>query len=1027
MIKGNRIFSFLLIGIFSLLHTIAIAQDVTYSGRVVDSNGESIIGVNIIIKGTTQGTTTDFDGNFSFQPSDISESPVFVFSFIGYKSQELDASNTTVFNIVLVEDNEMLDEFIVVGYGIQRKVDLTGSVSSVEMDQIQTIPVPSLDQALQGKAAGVNVTQNTGAPGGGVAVRIRGGGSGNSSPLYVVDGVPTTNALDNLSVADIESVSVLKGASAAIYGSRANNGVILITTKRGASGETIVNFNTQIGIQRHGNLTEMVNKDKYVEMYNEAANNDNVFFEDDLLKRKLITPEYAATLHDVNHLEEIFRNAIIQDHNVSVSGANEKTNYFLSISHFGQEGIILNSDYKRTSGKLSISTEAADWLTVATNLNISSDENNIVGSSGDGYGGNGGSVVRYALFRTPAIPVYDEVGEFVDMPENPQFFGDGYNPVGLALNQDNVRKGTKIFGDINATIDFTNKLKMISTLGLDKGNYNQRRFNKTWGTNDRINNPNSLSVNDDYLLNWSFSSALTYTTTLADKHTLTGMLGTELIKGSSYYNSATERDFPDQNKNMLYQGNGQGEVSVNEDDTGYALTSFFARINYNFKDKYLASAVLRRDGSSRFNEDNRWGTFYSVSAGWRIDGESFFDNVYFVSLLKLRTSYGGLGNQEIGLYPYADQKASNYNYPFGDVMTDGYATSVYGNADVQWETSKQFDVGFDLGMFDSRLNISAEYFNKTVENMLTRELVPPSGGTIDPAWINKGKILYSGLEFELNYKQVIKDGVFSATGMFATLHNEVLDLDAPITGGRIDNGVYAKITEEGYGVGDFYLYEMEGIFQNELEIITHANQGNNIYPGDVMYKDQNGDGVINGDDRVHVGSSIPAFTYGLNLMVEYKDFDASLFFQGAYGNEIYYQVATDIEGFYRPFTVTERYYDERWVGEGTSNTQPRASWQAKSNNTKPSTRFLEDGSYLRLKNVTIGYTLSQEISKKIHINKMRIYAVGQNLLTFTKYPGLDPEMTVSDNSTDDGDMAAGIDWGTYPSAVSYSIGLQITF
>lgn len=1025
----KNIFFILFIGLFSIPVN-SNAQSKIITGKVTNLDGIELIAVTVAVKGTTIGAITSFAGDFSLNiPADIKE-PVLIISYAGYEALEVRVGSTLHFNIQLEEKREQLDEVVVVGYGTQRKVDLTGSVSSVNMSKMETLPLAGVDQALQGKVAGVNITQNTGAPGEGVSVRIRGVGSINSSnsPLYIVDGVPTTNALNNLAVSDIESISVLKdAASAAIYGSRANNGVILITTKKGSSGKTIVIFNSQFGIQRHGSLTKMTNKDEYVEIYNEAANNDNAFVTNEILKRPLISPEYAATLSDVNHLNEIFQNAIIQNHSLSVSGGNDKTRYLLSASQFGQEGIILNSGYQRTIGKINISTDAFEWLQIGANINISVDENNIVGSSGDGYGGNGGSVVRYAFFRTPAIPVYDKNGEFVDLPDEPGFFGDGYSPVGLAMNQRNVRKETRVFGNLNATIKIADNLNLVSTLGIDKADFNQRRFDKNWGTYNRINNPNTLTVIDGEMMNWSWSNALTYQARLPEDHNLSVMLGTELIKGSIYRNSASEKDYPDQEANLVYLGNGQGPTTASESQDGYALASIFGRSNYSYKNKYLVSAVIREDGSSRFSPGNRWGTFYSLSTGWRIDREEFFENVSLINILKLRASFGAIGNQEVGYYAYSDQISPNYNYPFGGVSSDGYATSVYGNADIQWETSNQFDIGIDMSLLNNRLNFTADYFYKVTSNMLTQEPIPPSGGSIEPAWVNKGKILNSGFEFELNVKQAYENGRFSVSGILAILNNRVLELDAPISGARIDNGVYATLTEVGYPVGSFYLYEMEGIFQNNIEIITHAFQGDKIRPGDVMYKDQNGDGIIDENDRIHFGSAIPDFTLGLNVTAQYKAFDFALFTQGSYGNEIYFQIATDIEGFYRPFTVTKRYYDERWTGEGTSNTQPRASWSAKANNTKPSTRFLENGSYLRLKNLQIGYTMPTELSNKFFIERMRVYLMGQNLLTFTNYPGLDPEMTVSDNSTAEGDRAAGIGWGTYPAAVSLSIGLQLTF
>jgi len=1025
----KNIFFILFIGLF-IIPMNSYAQSRVITGKITNLAGIELIAVTVAVKGTTIGAITSLTGDFSLTiPEDIDE-PLLVISYVGYKPFEVLVGSTKHFDIQLQEKIELLEEVVVVGYGTKRKVDLTGSVSSVDMSKMETLPLAGVDQALQGKVAGVNITQNTGAPGESVSVRIRGVGSINSSnsPLYIVDGLPTTNALNNLAVSDIESISVLKdAASAAIYGSRANNGVVLITTKKGFSGKPIVNFNSQFGIQRHGPLTKMTNTAQYVEIYNEAANNDNAFISNDILKRPLISDEYAAALPNVNHLKEIFNNALVQNHSISLSGGNDKTRYLLSANQFGQEGIILNSNYKRTIGKINLSTDAYDWLTIGANLNISVDENNAIGSSGDGYGGNGGSVVRYAYFRTPAIPVYDKNGEFVDLPDEPRFFGDGYSPEGLALNQNNVRKETRVFGNIDARFKITDNLNLVSTLGIDKGNFNRRRFDKRWGTFNRINNPNTLTVVDGEFMNWSWSNALTYQISLAEDHHLSVMLGTELIKGSIYQNSASEKDYPDQDANLVYLGNGQGTTIASESKEGYALASIFGRANYNYKNKYLVSAVIREDGSSRFSPENRWGTFYSLSSGWRIDREDFFEDVSIINLLKLRASFGAIGNQEVGYYAYSDQINSNYNYPFGGVSSDGYAISVYGNSNIQWETSNQFDAGIDLGLYNSRINFTVDYFHKVTSNMLTQEPIPPSGGSVEPAWVNKGKILNSGFEFEVNAKQAYENGRVSVSAIMAILNNKVLELDSPISGGRIDNSVYATLTEVGYPVGSFYLYEMEGIFQNNIDIITHAYQGDKIKPGDVMYKDQNVDGIIDEHDRIHVGSAIPDFTLGANISVQYKSFDFSLFGQGSYGNSIYYQIATDIEGFYRPFSVTYRYYDERWTGEGTSNTQPRASWSAKSNNTKPSTRFLEDGSYFRLKNLQIGYTLQEALSNKFFIDRMRVYVVGQNLLTFTKYPGLDPEMTVSDNSTTEGDRAAGIGWGTYPSAVSLSIGVQLTF
>ncbi len=1000
------------------------------SGTVADETGFGIPGVTVIIEGTTIGTTTDIDGNYTLSiPADVSD-PVLAFSFIGYQSQRIVVAQQRQIDVVLKEDVRLLDEFVVVGYGIERKVDLTGAVSSIDSEDLRMLPVGSVDQALQGRASGVNITHNTGMPGEGVNVRIRGVGSINSSndPLYIVDGVPTTDALRTLSPNDIESISILKdAASAAIYGARANNGVILITTRKGKTGEPRIEFSSQVGFQQHGPLTPMTNRDQYIEMYNEAANNDNAFITNPVLLRGLIEDDLARAVPDVDHLNAIFRNGAILNHSISVSGGTDELTYIVSGNLFEQEGIIHGSSYERYSGRLSLNSRINDRIRLGTNVNMSRSDNDIIGSSGDGFGGNGGSVVRYALFRTPPIPVKDDEGNYVDMPSHPGFFGDGYNPVGLAHKMNNNIRENRIFGDVNAHIEILPTLHFSGTYGLDRTDFYRRRFNENWGTNNRINNPNSLQINNGYYQSMSASNVLSYNQTFAERHDLSVMFGTEAIRNNGYADAATQRDFPDQADNLVFLGNGLGTIVVSESSWANTLLSFFGRINYSYNDRYLLSGTLRRDGSSRFSPDNRWGTFYSISGAWRIDREGFMSNNDFFDILKLRAGYGAIGNQEVGNYAYSDQIAPNFNYPFGGSPASGYAISVLGNRDLQWETSTQLDIGLDIAILQSRLFLAMDYFRKITANMLVMEPIPPSAGYANPAWVNNGEILNEGFELELTYRDRIGQVGIEFSGNMAYLHNEVLSLAAPIMGGRIDHGVFATRTEVGFPVGSFFLYEMDGIFQNQLEIVTSAYQGSNIRPGDVKYMDQNGDGIINEQDRVHVGSAIPKYTTGFQMTAAYRSFDVSLFWHGAFGHQIYYQVATDIEGFYRPFNLTMRYYEERWTGEGTSNTQPRASWSAKGNNTKPSTRFLEDASFLRLKNLQIGYTLPERMTQRLRMENARIYFIAHNLLTFTRYPGLDPEMTTSDNSRAEGDAAAGIDWGTYPLARSFNIGINITF
>jgi len=1030
--KTVKQISFLLVVLFwcPLLLPGQNSDPVEVSGRVTDVEGMGIPGVTVIVKGTTIGITTDFDGTYRFTlPRDV-DTPVLAFSFMGYISREVEIGRQQIIDIVLEEDIRLLDEFVVIGYGIQRKVDLTGAVSSIDSEALRMLPVGGADQALQGRASGVNITHSTGMPGEGVSVRIRGVGSINSSndPLYIVDGVPTTDALRTLSPNDIESISILKdAASAAIYGARANNGVILITTRQGKSGEPRLEFSTQMGFQQHGGLTPMTNRDQYIEMYNEAANNDNAFVTNPVLIRKLIDDELAASVPDTDHMEAIFRRGAILNHNISVSGGTDDLTYIVSGNMFEQEGIIIGSSYERYSGRMSLNSKINERIRIGSNINMSRSDNDIIGSSGDGFGGNGGSVVRYALFRTPPIPIYDDDGTFVDLPTHPGFFGDGYNPVGLANKMNNNNRENRIFGDFNTQIEILSNLHFSGTYGLDRTDFFRRRFNENWGTNDRINNPNSLEINNGYYQSASASNVLSFNESFGDTHVFSAIIGTEAIRNNGYADATTERNFPDQSDKLVFLGNGLGTITASESKWASTLLSLFGRVNYTYADKYLVSATLRRDGSSRFSQDNRWGTFYSISGAWRIDRENFMIDNDFLDMLKIRAGYGAIGNQEVGNYAYSDQIAPNYNYPFGNSMATGYAISLLGNRDLHWETSTQLDIGLDIAILQSRLFVVIDYFRKITADMLVEEPIPPSAGYARPAWVNNGEILNEGFEVELAYQDRFGALGIEFSGNFAYLHNEVLSLIAPIGGGRIDHGVFATQTQVGFPIGSFFLYVMDGVFQNELDVVTSANQGSNIRPGDVRYVDQNGDGIIDHNDRVHVGSAIPKYTTGFQISANYRSFDFGLFWHGAFGHHIYYQVATDIEGFYRPFNLTMRYYDERWTGEGTSNTQPRASWSAKGNNTKPSTRFLEDASFLRLKNLQIGYTLPDRLTQRLRLKQARVYFIAHNLLTFTKYPGLDPEMTTSDNSKGEGDLAAGIDWGTYPLAKSFNLGLTISF
>jgi TonB-linked SusC/RagA family outer membrane protein len=1015
----------------SLALPLQVFAQTILTGTVKNEANEPLVGVAIQLKNTGLGVITEVDGTFKIQIP--GKDGILIFSYIGFATKEIPIDNQTVFGVVMTEDTKALDEIVVTGYQSEERKKIMGAVSTVSAELITKIPVSGIDQALQGRVPGVVVTQNTGAPGEGVIVRVRGIGSLNSNnqPLYIIDGIPTLDATF-LSPQDIQTLTVLKDASAsALYGARAANGVILITTKIGASNKQVISYSSQVGVQSPTRLVPMASTSQYVSLYNEAANNDNPDFPA-LLQRQLISSQFASTLPNVDQVKAIFRpNAILQTHSLSFSGGEGKTRYFISGNYYQQEGTIKASDYTRLTGRMNVESEVKKWLRAGVNLNVSGTSTDLVGSSGDGAGGNGGSVVRYAYFRSPAIPIYDSTGNFVDKPARFDFFGDGYNPVGMLAYNQNKKISDRLFGKFYAILNPIEGLTITSNFGVDFLSQNQRRFDRNWGTANRINNPNRLTIIDDRNRTLTFSNFATYAKSFG-QHGLTILAGTEAIATELYEVVGTDNQFANQNSTLTYLGNGLGLKTNSESRAKNTLLSYFGKISYDFNEKYLASATIRRDGSSRFGASNRYGTFYAGSLGWRVDKESFLINNNWIDKLMVRAGYGVIGNQEIPNYAFSDAYSVSNNYPFGNSKAVGYAVSQLGNANVKWESSSQFNYGVDLVTFSGKLAVSLDYFNKITSDLLNNQPIATSAGLASPPIVNNGKILNRGVELALNYSDKVGDFGYSISPNASLIHNEVLSVNSPIVGGQYGSQ-YVTQTEKGYQVGSFYMYEMEGIFQNQNDIFTHALQTSSttgpsrIRPGDVKFKDQNGDGIIDGKDRAHVGSAIPKVSGGLNIMLNYKGWDLSVFFQGAYGQKILSVLNRDIEGFYRSFNVTERYFTNHWTGEGSTNLYPRASWNASGNNTQISTRFLEDGSYTRLKNLQIGYNVPRSLVEKYGLSTVRIYFSGTNLFTWTKYSGMDPEMSVSNNSSKDGDKANGIDWGTYPAAKSFNVGVNISF
>ncbi len=598
----------------SLLAAVSAFAQVKVSGTVTDSStGEPLMGVGVLVKGTTTGVITDLDGHYEIK---VTPDAVLEFNSIGYVVKEFAVAGRDVINVALDTDTIVLDDVVVVGYSVQKKRDVLGAVSKVGGDELTKVPVASISQSLQGRVAGVEVTSQTGAPGSSISVRVRGSSSISSSndPLYIVDGIPVESGLNNISPNDIENITVLKDASsAAIYGSRASNGVVLVTTKTGSKGTARITYNMQSGIQFHGHLTEMANTSEYIQLYNEAAAADNA---SSVVKRPLIEGDYVKDFANENHVKNIFRVAPINSHELSVSGGNDKLQYLVSGSYYRQDGIIRSTDYQRGSLRSNITAQVKDWLKVGLNINGSISSQKMVSSSGDGYGsGEGGSVVRYAFFRNPAIPVYDAEGNYVDLPSEyygnssyNTFFGDGYSPEGLIANTDRSSKTKSLLATGNILINFTKDIFWNTTMGVDYRDYTLRVFNNTWGSNDRINNANGLDVNVTNDLNWTVNSTFNHSLTFGDNH-LNYMLGTELVKNHTTSYGLSDTLFSNTSDNLLYVGLGNGINRATQGESGSALMSFFASVNYNYNSKYYVSAIVREDGSSRFSKKNRWGTF----------------------------------------------------------------------------------------------------------------------------------------------------------------------------------------------------------------------------------------------------------------------------------------------------------------------------------------------------------------------------------------------------------------------------------
>ncbi len=995
------------------------------SGKIVNASGEPLAGVTIGEKNTSNATTTDGGGNFKLT---VPGNALLEITHVGYANQEISVSGKTNFQVKLQTAEVTMSDIVVVGYTSQKKSSLTGAISAVNMEDVDKRRVPDVAQLLQGQVAGVQVTQSTGAPGDGINITIRGVGTigSSSDPLFIVDGLPTTS-ISFINPADIQSMTVLKdAAAAAIYGARASGGVIVIVTKSGRKGKSSIDINYYSGIQKVANLPTMLNATQYMNKMEESWNNSGYSGTNPYTADKSRTD-----LANIDWLHELFVTGKSQNLQVLASGGSDKVQYLLSGGYYKQNGIVIynNDQYERLSFRTNVNANVTDRLTIGTNLQISNTTQDKISSSGDAPG-----VVRHAFIRPPVIgvykdpsdPTYSAADPYTDLPfysQNVNANGGswnggankyefGSNPLAIAYFTNDKRYNFKTFGSVFAEFAFLRdkELKLRSNLGLDLNMTHNKAFNLNYGDDDgggssldqgtgRQNRPTSLNEDrgQDATITWT--NTLNYTKRI-NEHSFNVLVGSEFITNHSSGIGASRSRYSNTNPAFQYIdfGSYPQDLWNGGSASQWALFSLFGSANYNYNNRYFATASLRRDASSQFAANNQEAYFPSASVGWRISQEAFMQDVSWISDLKLRASTGKLGNQS-GL--------SNYNSlaiydPLGTLLR-------YGNPDLKWETTSQNNIGLDVSMFKNRISVSVDYFKKTTSDLLLPLSLPTVVGDVQPTIVNAGVVDNKGFELSLGYKNNDHAFKYYINGNLATVTNMVVKLDPNLP------SIYGQVskTEADHPLNSFYGFEMTGIYQNQKEIddyLTGAPHPD-VKPGDIKFADLNGDGIINDNDRAYIGNPNPRLTYGANLSTGFKGFDLSVLVQGVSGVEKYNDLKKIIDYDTRPFNHTTATLNA-WHGEGTSNTIPRSTFND-NGSSRVSSIFVEDASYVRLKNVEIGYTINVPGKASSVFQDVRLYVSAQNLWTKTKYTGLDPEAYNM------------FDQGTYPQSKAFLFGINI--
>lgn len=997
------IFTMLLVGT-----QVIYSQTKTVTGSVSDESGAPLPGVAVLVMGTSTGTTTDFDGNYSIDVDDASAQ--LVFSFIGMEDQTVAVGQQTVINVTMLASSEALEEVVVVGYGSQSRAEVTGAIASVDSEEITALPVVNAEQALQGRAAGVSVV-NSGGPGVNPVVRVRGLGTvGNNNPLYVIDGV-ITGGLSGINPEDIESINVLKDASTtAVYGSRGSNGVIMVTTKKGRSGKAQLTFNAYGGVQTITNRYDVLNTEQYLTYADEAF--DFVPLRD---------PSYYV--YDTNWQDQIFQTGVMQNYNLGVSGGNENSNYRFSGGYINQEGAVINTKFERYSFRAN-SDFTFGKLKIGESMSVAFNRQNPEISNG------GRSLIEHAIKMPPYFPVYNEdnLGGYQG-PSSPIDGQDAENPVRVQSISNVLNRTTAIIGNIFAQYEIIDGLVFKTQVGLDYYTFNNQTFTPAYNDDSEGTGTGQLAYaniikNTGTGQTILYTNSLNYDKTFGDNHNFEFLLLAENTLTTYEQINANSRNEITNEVDQL--SNESSNLSSNSSETN--RIGYLGRVNYNYDGKYIAAASIRRDASSRFGSNNRWGWFPSFALGWNIAKENFMSDSSF-SNLKLRGSWGITGNDNIGDYQYSSTLITDFIYPINGNAATGTTSNGLANPDLKWEETTMINVGLDFGLWNEAFTGSLEYYNNSSDDLLMQRSTPTSLG-FHSGFIteNVGSVETNGFELNLGYHDYDGDFTWSVNLNLGTSKNEVksLGLLQSIEGAYFENGNISRVVE-GESLYHFYGLVSDGIYQNQAEVdaVFTANPGQTtVQPGDIRFKDLNGDGDITSADRDIIGNPYPDLTWGLNLSANYKKFDASLFFSGVQGNEIYNTNIYDLRGMPRLFNSGVGVLD-RWTPSNPSNSVPRAGGAPQNN--RISDYFVEDGSFARLKNLTIGYTLSDDIfGTDSTVSNFRIYLSGQNLITFSDYSGLDPEIgnsTVLTNSA----FEYGIDRGNYPQPISFLLGLQVSF